>query len=722
MNKLMILGAAYTQIPLYEAARRLGLTTVAVSIPGEYAGFDYADEKVYADISNPAACIKAAQDTWADGVATCGLDLGMKSIGAVCDAFSLAGPSGKAAETVSDKYLMKTALEKAGVRTARFVLVRSEDDLIRSMKKLKFPLVVKAVDLMGGRGIFVCRTPEEVTLNYRKTMSVTGKNYCIVEEFVKGELFGVEAMVQKGEILFILPNNTESFEAAAKIPVGHSIPFAKGNAAREKAIFEVKRAIRAVGLDNCPVNCDCILSGDDVYIVEITGRCGATGLAEMVGLHFGIDYYEAIAKLAMGMDVSGMFADPDSDCILTRTLTSPVSGVLTRVRNFNPPDERIVDLSFNVGAGDAVRPFTNGRDRTGQIIIKAKSCDEAEAVYKRVTSLITYELRGDLPLTVTPIKKLANDLVNNHIYMKHEEMLPFSFGGNKVRFADAYFRDMEAKGCNAMIIYGGYTSNLCRIMSEACGKRKIPCSMVYNIDDSDPAADTFNARLIKIRGIKEYRCHKNEISTSVKQAMEDFKAEGYVPYYIHGDCFGYGNVTTPMDTYVKVYYEILDQEKKLGVVFDYIFLSTSTNTSQSGLLAGHLIMGDAKKIVGISAGRSAERAEEVIRANLDEYAGKTGAEYILPVLPEITVDDGYVGGGYGKVSDSVRQVITYIYRSEDIPLDPIYTGKAFYGMCEYLKKNGIRNKNVLFIHTGGTPLFYDAFPELTDKGNKEQES
>lgn len=44
--------------------------------------------------------------------------------------------------------------------------------------------------------------------------------------------------------------------------------------------------------------------------------------------------------------------------------------------------------------------------------------------------------------------------------------------------------------------------------------------------------------------------------------------------------------------------------------------------------------------------------------------------------------------------------------NNSIILDPIYTGKAFYGMCEYIKKENIKGKNILFIHTGGMPLFF----------------
>ena len=58
-------------------------------------------------------------------------------------------------------------------------------------------------------------------------------------------------------------------------------------------------------------------------------------------------------------------------------------------------------------------------------------------------------------------------------------------------------------------------------------------------------------------------------------------------------------------------------------------------------------------------------------------------------------------------NEKIRKIIdTSIVRC-GLPLDMTYTGKAFAGMLDYLKKEKIENKNVLFIHTGGTPLFFD---------------
>ena len=54
------------------------------------------------------------------------------------------------------------------------------------------------------------------------------------------------------------------------------------------------------------------------------------------------------------------------------------------------------------------------------------------------------------------------------------------------------------------------------------------------------------------------------------------------------------------------------------------------------------------------------------------------------------------------MTDAIAKVIT----NYGIPLDATYTGKAFMGMTEYIED--VKGKNILFIHTGGTPLFFDA--------------
>ena len=391
-KKIMILGASYSQIPLMRAARRLGFTVIAASIPGNYLGFGEADEIAYVDITDPEAVYEAAREWEISGIATCCMDVGTRSLGYVCEKMGLPGPSYRGACACTDKSLQKKAYTEAGVNTARYFQVSGQAQLEEALDNLRLPVMVKAVDLMGSRGIFRCDTSEQAFSFYEKTMEATGKDYCLVEEFIEGEPFGCEAMMSEGRLLYCLPNNIDAFQSYVPTPVGHSVPWKKQDSLGEEAKRQVKLAIRAVGLDNCAVNCDLIEKDGKVYVIEITGRAGATCLPETVGLYYGINYYEAIVRLALDMEPEKLFTKPyPGSASLSKILTSDRSGTVKAIRNENAPAEDIIDLSFNIQPGDYVNQYRNGRDRIGQIILAGKELHDCEERLDEILSKINIE-------------------------------------------------------------------------------------------------------------------------------------------------------------------------------------------------------------------------------------------------------------------------------------------------------------------------------------------
>ena len=137
-----------------------------------------------------------------------------------------------------------------------------------------------------------------------------------------------------------------------------------------------------------------------------------------------------------------------------------------------------------------------------------------------------------------------------------------------------------------------------------------------------------------------------------------------------------------------------------------LFLATGIGTTQAGLLCGQAQLGGNEHIVGISISRESDIAIEAVSSYCEAYCRLLKRPSVL--LSSIIIDDSYTLGGYGKSNKDVEQTIDHALLYASLPLDPTYTGKAFWGMKEYLRENGIHNKTVLFLHTGGTPLFYDA--------------
>lgn len=154
MKKIMILGAGIYQVPLIKTAKRMGLYTIVVSIPGNYPGFALADKVYYENTVDDEKILEIARAEQIDGIVTTGTDVCVITIGKVCDAMGLAGLSYKAAQIAVDKMLMKTKYEEYGVRTARFRQVLFTDpDIKKTIEGLEFPLIFKSVDSSGSRGI-----------------------------------------------------------------------------------------------------------------------------------------------------------------------------------------------------------------------------------------------------------------------------------------------------------------------------------------------------------------------------------------------------------------------------------------------------------------------------------------------------------------------------------------------------------------------------------------
>lgn len=310
----------------------------------------------------------------------------------------------------------------------------------------------------------------------------------------------------------------------------------------------------------------------------------------------------------------------------------------------------------------------------------------------------------------------------NSLYIKREDLLPFSMGGNKVRIAEALLNDMKKQGCDSMIIYGGVHSNLCRVLSNLCYHQKIECIMICSHEEDEGQITTNNEALIKWTGTEIVHCSKTEIAPTVERVMKRLSDRGKRPYYIYGNKLGTGNEGTLTSAYAKAYQEITDFEKEVGWEFDYVFCPSGTGATQAGLISGHLLAGDYKKIMGVLiSSRETKRAYHIIEDSVRAYFKKTGLSLPEKFEQEIHLLDQYRQEGYGKYDERIISCLEEEYLQNGIPLDPVYTAKAFWGMKEYLRENKIENSRILFLHTGGTPLFYDFLAKQEEMRAVEQQ-
>jgi D-cysteine desulfhydrase len=109
-------------------------------------------------------------------------------------------------------------------------------------------------------------------------------------------------------------------------------------------------------------------------------------------------------------------------------------------------------------------------------------------------------------------------------------------------------------------------------------------------------------------------------------------------------------------------------------------------------------------------GISVDKTGGHLRDNVMALLAPTAAHLDLSLSfgPEdVHIDDGYVGAGYGVVTDAEMAAIRQVAELEGILLDPVYTGKAMAGLLGLVRRGQIGpNERVLFWHTGGTPALF----------------
>ena len=330
---------------------------------------------------------------------------------------------------------------------------------------------------------------------------------------------------------------------------------------------------------------------------------------------------------------------------------------------------------------------------------------------------IRKEHTGDSPVWPPAFQLVETDRGGNRIWVYREDLNGHERGlhvcGNKYRIIGRMIEDCKEKKCDVIVGYGGPQSDLISALSYLAARNGIPCHIIETVR-TDTWKHSTNHRLAEIYGARIHYCLKNEAGKTVRCVLRALKASGYRPYYIFGDAAGRGNRAVAVEAYKDTFTEIAAWEKRTGHRVDHIFIAAGTGISQAGLIAGmRETKGYRPRITGISVSHSARQVKKDILNCLQQYySAKNHTDVIFSAVTsrensDIHVEDAWLAGGYGRYDARICQTIEEVYRRSGIRLDPIYTGKAYTGMKEYLRSRGITGRNILFIHTGGLPNYFD---------------
>ncbi len=324
------------------------------------------------------------------------------------------------------------------------------------------------------------------------------------------------------------------------------------------------------------------------------------------------------------------------------------------------------------------------------------------------------EALGFFPTPLQYMKRLSAEL-GYEIYFKRDDLTGANvYGGNKIRKLEYLMGDALAKGCDTVITYGATQSNhVMETISAArqCGMTPIAYLVcIVEPDQKDRKANflldsLFDAEIHLVESYGESMSEATKrAGIQAAQRIRELEEQGHKCYEIPtGGATGIGSAG-----YIYGYAELMKQMETLEKQADYLFVSTGTGGTLAGLAAGRAALKQDTKLIGIQVSPQNVKAyKEKITGLAEEALTWIGNEEGIIKESDFECDARFYGAGYEVPCEEANAAIRYLAQKEGILTDPVYTGKGFYGMLEYLRNQWIpKGSTVVFLHTGGTTALF----------------
>jgi 1-aminocyclopropane-1-carboxylate deaminase len=277
------------------------------------------------------------------------------------------------------------------------------------------------------------------------------------------------------------------------------------------------------------------------------------------------------------------------------------------------------------------------------------------------------------PSPVQPLKISSIQDKNYKLFLKRDDLLHSVISGNKWRKLKHLLLSIESQGYHKISAMGGPYSNLLHSLAYLGRRLNWSVELVVRGYAEQPLTPMLKDALrwgATIRYVDRVTFRQlRERAPDLPDDVFWFAEGGYHPLALKGTA--------------ESLMELTDQ-------YDAIITATATGTCLAGLALGAWQRGFRARIIGISVLNNAAQVTADI-------------ERLLPDnVPRPEVISGYEFGGYAKTSPQLLVFMAEFEANQQVPLEPTYSGKSFYGTFDLIKRGYFKeNSRILLIHCGG---------------------
>lgn len=389
-KKLLILNGSHSEATLIQKAKELGYYVITSGNNPSLMGHSFSDEYICADYSDKDAILDLVKCNGIDCIVSCANDFGVLTASYVAEKMGWGGhDTYENAKMIHQKDLFKELVQRLSIRAPYSTPFDTRDEAIHFAETTKYPIIVKATDLTGGKGILRANNTQEAIYAIDNAFERSRAKRIVIEPFIIGVQQSIDTFVINKKVVSSVSNDV--FCPINPYLIQSEILPAEGIEAIQDELYGyIERICEELDLVDGMFTLQYIIRDGKPYVIEAMRRALGNQFLTVARASNGFPWEEALIRAETGMDLSGLkWGKPMAEIVGHHGIMATRNGV---VKSYSIPPEiekHIFQKIDIITPGEAITDYMN--QRIAYIYYTYDNREDAVAAVSRMNELIKIE-------------------------------------------------------------------------------------------------------------------------------------------------------------------------------------------------------------------------------------------------------------------------------------------------------------------------------------------
>ena len=390
MRRVLFGGGSHAELPMIEEAKKAGWYVITTGTNRDGLGHQYADEYVYGDFSDKEFILNLAKEKKVEAIVSGCNDFSYISTAYACEQLGFKGHvSYETSMIIHQKDRFRKMTRSIGITTPKYCECYDIDTIDSLLTEMKYPVLVKPIDLTGGKGIKVCYSNEEVRTAAIDAFCLTRQDHIIIEEFIFGTNHGASFLLKDQKVIYSIFDD-EQYGLNKYLVLGACSPSTDlKDSSKKQLIEDVNKIAKHLQLVDGLFHTQFILKENgEIVIIDPCLRAPGDLYVLLAKYVTGVNYPKEIFNAETGEGVNDSYVVEDNivarECIMTYR-----TGIISSIYIDDYIKEHIVHSLIWAKPGDCVEDIM--KYKAGILIMKFDRYEDMKNVLAQYPLLVKIE-------------------------------------------------------------------------------------------------------------------------------------------------------------------------------------------------------------------------------------------------------------------------------------------------------------------------------------------